>query len=109
MAAIWLYSKTAIWQPYGSLPKAAISSILLLENQHPKGAKFFGFLSLNNPIKTVFAHARELGKGCIGGASAPPPGAKACARGRCATPKARTPGSVIEIGGVRRLPSDSSS
>ena len=42
--------------------------------------------------KTRFSHARELGKGCIGGASGAPPGAEACVRGRCATPKTRTPG-----------------
>ena len=42
--------------------------------------------------KKPFSHARELGKGCIGGASGPPPGAEACVRGRCATPKTRTPG-----------------
>ena len=42
--------------------------------------------------KTDFCHARELEKGHIRGASGPPPGAKACSRGRCATPKARPPG-----------------
>ena len=42
--------------------------------------------------KNRFSHARELGKGCIGGASGAPPGAEACVRGRCATPKTRTPG-----------------